>query len=169
MVEYRDDYSRKLLRDAKICLDTAREFEKTEETVWEDFIIGKSTFAVISRNPETGRPEHNIWAVMETIYDDYRKNPQKRIDLKLQEVLGKTLLTETNPVYLKNAIEELLYQLRSEKNSYSPFKLNCVELLSNLKTNVSSNRKKFELSNMLRDLESYDEFLQKNYDSSFMI
>ena len=42
-------------------------------------------------DPTTGRPMHNTWAVMQATYDDYRKNPDKRIDLKLSEVLHDTL------------------------------------------------------------------------------
>lgn len=169
MSEYRDEYSRKLLRNAKISLETAREFESTNDAVWEKFILGKSTFAVVSRNPETGRPEHNIWAVMETIYDDYRNNPEFHIDQKLNQVLGKALLSEQNAIYLKNAIEILLYQMRSEKQGTSAFKLDCIELLKQLKENITTNKEKLELNDMMEEISNYNEILKENYRINIMI
>lgn len=168
MNEYRDEYSKKLLRDAKISLETAREFENSDPTVWEKFILGKSTFAVLSRNPETGRPEHNIWAVMETIYDDYRNNPDQHIDTKLQTILNEALLNEQNSIYLKNAIEILLYQMRSEKQNSAAFALDCVTLLKNLRTNVTSNREKLEINNMIEDITEYNEILKEHYSTSIL-
>ena len=154
-----------LLREkAEAVLKVVRKYENTNPEVYEKFIIGKSTAAIISMNPVTGRPEHNIWAVMETVYEDYRKHPERQINLKLYEVLQNTLRHEIIPTYLHNAIEELLYQLRSEKQGTAPFQLDCSQLIYALRENVCEKRGNLIISGMMKEIKNYDKTL-KEYPS----
>ena len=72
-------------------LKIARKYKDEYMQNIEDLIIGKSTFATISRNPVTGRPEHNIYAVMETLYEDYREHPELHINKDFEKVLEQVL------------------------------------------------------------------------------
>lgn len=167
-MEYNNDKSKLLLRKAEAVLGVVRKYEQTKPDVYEKFIIGKSTAAIISMNPVTGRPEHNIWAVMETIYDDYRNHPERKINERLQEVLHNTLRHETLSTYLNNAIQELLYQMRSEKEKTAPFSLDCIQLLNDLKANVEENKRKHEISNMMDDIKNYDKIFEENYSCNIL-
>ena len=166
---YKEKDAQELLEMGKDRLEITREgSEELREQSYEEFIIGKSTFAIITRNPQTGRPEHNIWAVMETIYDDYRKHPELGINKILEAVLDKTLSSEVHSTYLKNAIEELMYQLRSEKQGTAPFKLDCIRLLEHLRENIKTNKAELELRNMMGDLGNYNATLEEHYKQSIM-
>lgn len=165
-MEYNDRKADLLRRKAEAVLTVVRKYEDTSPDAYEMFIIGKSTAAIISMNPVTGRPEHNIWAVMETVYEDYRKHPERQIHLRLQEVLQNALRHETLSTYLHNAIEELLYQLRSEKQGTAPFQLDCPQLIDALRENVRENRGKLLQNSMLKEIENYNKILKENYGAA---
>lgn len=80
---------RLLRKIAKGQLDIVREYENKGEKCFGEFVVEKSTLAVVQQNPVTGRPEQSTWAVMETIYDDYQEHPELKINEKLQEVLNE--------------------------------------------------------------------------------
>ena len=145
-----------------------KKYEKEEPEGFEMFVAGKSTLALLSPNPVTGRPEHNIWAVMETIYDDYKNNPEWKINEKLQSVLSNELRNEKISTYLRNCIEVLLFQMQAEKQNTAPFKLNNIKLLECLKQNISENRRALEKNEMIAELENYNTRIESNFNQRIM-
>lgn len=165
---YRNNEAEFLKKKASVFLKNVREYESEYPDVYERFFMGKGTSAIISIDPATGRPEHNIWAVMETMYDDYREHPERRINEKFEEVLNKVLSTETHRMYVHTAINELLYQLDCEKNGLAPFKVNSIKMLGGLKQNIVKNKEKFELGNMMQELEDYNTTMKEHFGQNIM-
>lgn len=154
-------------RMAESRLENCRKWER-EEDFYSDFILGKSTFALPQYNQFTGQYEQCIWGVMETIYDDYKAHPELKINEKLQEVLMEGLLHEVHSVGLENAIECLLYQMRSEKQNTAPFTLDCGALLDALRENIRERREELYNWDMMTTLENYDQTLREHYGVSIL-
>ena len=69
---------------------------------------------------------------METLYEDFREHPELHINKDFEKVLENTLSNEVDRTYLHNAIEVLLYQMRSQKQGTAAFELDCIKLLQDL-------------------------------------
>ena len=149
-------------------LKIARKYKDSYMKSLEELIIGKSTFATISRNPVTGRPEHNIYAVMETLYEDYREHPELHINKDFEKVLEQALSNEVGRTYLHNAIELLLYQMRSQKQGTAAFDLDCIKLLQDLRRNIVEHRDELELRNMMEELDNYNATLEEHYKQTIL-
>ena len=168
MMVYGNNQAEFLMKKAEAFLKIVRKYEDKYPEVYEEVFMGKGTAAIISIDPATGRPEHNVWAVMETMYNDYREHPERKINKKLEEVLNEVLSTEKLKLYMPTAINELMYQLDCEKKGIAPFKVNSIKMLNGLKQNIVENRNKFELGNMMEELEGYNETLKKHFDQSIL-
>lgn len=167
-MEYKENESKESYELATKFLDICRKYEDQKPEVYKKFFLGVKTYAILTVDPTTGRPMHNTWAVMQATYDDYRKNPDKRIDLKLSEVLHDTLKNETISAYLRSAMEELMYQMHCEKSGEAPFTLDCLNMLHDLRENILKNKEKLELNDMMKEIEGYDATLQQHYDQSVL-
>ena len=167
-MDYKSKEAQDLIERATDRIELARKYENQFPDAYERFFLGKKTFAILTVDPTTGRPRHNTWPVMQATYDDYRKNPDKRIDLKLSEVLHDTLKNETISAYLRSAIEELMFQMHCEKDGFAPFKLDCLNMLHELKDNIIRNKDKFELNDMMKEIEGYNATLKEHYNQNIL-
>ena len=134
-----------------------------------DFIMGRGVYAVTMINPLTHEREQCTWAVMETVYNDYRKNPEEKINEKLFSVLENEFKNENGCDFILNAIDCVLYQMRSEAQKTAPFSMDNVKLLECAKDNIIRNKEKYnkgqEMKQMLNDR---DADLFENYGYKIM-
>ena len=165
---YRSGEAELLRKMVRKKLKIARESKDSYMKNLEKLIIGKSTFATVRRNPVTGRPEHNIYAVMETLYEDFREHPELHINKDFEKVLENTLSNEVDRTYLHNAIELLLYQMRSQKQGTAAFELDCIKLLQDLRRNIVEHRDELELRNMMEELNNYNSTLEEHYKQTIL-
>lgn len=149
-------------------LNICRKYEHESDKYYSDFILGKFTCALGQWNPAIGRYEQCTWAVMETIYDDYRAHPELKINERLQEVLNEAVANEPGGMFLENAIDCLLYQMRSEKQNTAPFTLDIGALLDALRENIREHRADLYERDMMEALENYDQTLREHYGVSIL-
>ena len=162
-VQYQDRRARDLIEEAKLGIKIYRKYNDID--CLRRLIVGESTFAILVTNFQTGRLEHSAFAVMEALYDDYREHPELEINKAVQSVFDDSLSNDSHPMHLKNAISALLYQMRSEKQETAAFKLDCVKMLEELKSNLKKNREYFEgFSFFMEDVENYNSVLEENYN-----
>lgn len=154
-MDYRELVASKARKLAQMHLDVCKKYVAKEPNVYSDFILGKGTAAVTIRNQETGQLEQSIWAVMETLYDDYKKHPEEQINRKLYEVLEKEFQTSTAQNYLLNGLNCVEYQMLAEEQNRAPFRLDNKKLLEEFSENIRRNygvySKNDELMEMLED------------------
>ena len=120
-----------------------------------DFIMGRDVYAVTMINPLTHEREQCTWAVMETVYNDYRKNPEEKINEKLFNVLENEFKNGNGAISILNAIDCILYQLRSEAQKTAPISMDNVKLVECAKDNIIRNKeiynKRKVMKQMLKD------------------
>ena len=80
---------------------------------------------------------HNFYIVLEAIYKYYRENPGKNVD----KILFNTFMLYINAMSALNALSlicnYIVAQVKNEKQGISPFKLDNIQLLKQMKSSVS--------------------------------
>lgn len=134
-----------------------------------DFIMGRDVYAVTMINPLTHEREQCTWAVMETVYNDYRKNPEEKINEKLFNVLEDEFKNGNGSISILNTVDCVLYQLRSEAQKTAPFSMDNEKLVECAKDNIIRNKKRYNKSKeMKRMLKDRNADLFENYGYKIM-
>lgn len=136
------------------------EKHREDESAWQMFIIGKSTAAIRTVDPNSGKPAQDVAAVMTTLYEQHRLKPELAIDRRLQGALLSELRTPQTPTYLRNAVETLVFQLNAEQQGTAPFRIDSVPLLEALREQICRNRPKYEA----QELRNFARVLQEQFD-----
>ena len=161
MNDYKEQDALFYIKLAERKLEICGKYEQENPDIYRRLIIGESTFA-IRRPTSGGKFEQCSWAVMEAIYNTKMKCPISNIDQILYEVLLTEFQNEISPLFLKNCIDCLLYQMNSEKQRTSPFHLDIQTLLDELKNNIQRNYERYKVFEIIEDLENYDQRIAKN-------
>lgn len=140
---------------AKRKLEICDKYAEEAPDIYRRLIAGESTFS-IRRPNETGGCDQCFWAVMEAIYDKKRAEPDSDIDRILYRALTDVFETTVSPIYLRNCIDCLLYQMNSEKQKVSPFEIETAPLLEALKANIARNYDRYCSLEILENLQNYD-------------
>ena len=69
---------------------------------------------------------------------------------------------------MHTAIEELIYQLNCEKNGSSPFVVDSKKMIAGLRENIMKNKDKFEIANMMQELEDYNTILSEHFNQTIL-
>lgn len=142
-------------------LGICEKYEQENPDIYRRLIIGDSTFS-IRRPTSDGNFEQCSWAIMEALYNKKRNFPNSNIDQILYKALLTEFKNEISPLFLKNCIDCLLYQMNSEKQRTSPFNLDLQTLLEELKNNIQRNYERYKGFEIIEDLENYDQRIEKN-------
>lgn len=110
--------------------------------------------------PETG---HNYYLIVDAIYRYYEKNPLSKIDKYYDETLLKIAKHAVSLNSLSILINIVSYQLENQKDKISPFEIDVVPILKELKNSVMNNQKLMDDSNYMQKFSEYDEYLNENY------
>ena len=161
MNDYKEQDAQFYIKLAEKKLEICGKYEQENPDIYRRLIIGESTFA-IRRPTSDGKFKQCSWAIMEAIYNKKRKFPNSNIDQILYKILLTEFKIETSPIFLKNCIDCLLYQMNSEKQRTSPFNLDLQTLLEELKNNIQRNYERYKNFEITEDLENYDQRIEKN-------
>ena len=141
---------RALMEKGSLLLDCVKKYND-----FADFIMGRRALALTMINPLTHEREHCTWAVMETVYNDYRKNPEEKINEKLFNVLEEEFKNGNGAISILHAVDCVLYQLRSEAQKTAPFSMDNEKLVECAKDNIIRNKdiynKRKVMKQMLKD------------------
>ena len=85
---------------------------------------------------------HNYYVMLEAIYKYYRENPDKHVDKILFNTLMRCIETMSSTRALSLICNYIVAQAKNEKQGISPFKLDNIQLLKQMKSSVS-NRPEF--------------------------
>jgi len=144
---------------AKEMLDIALEFGKLK-----DFLCGSALYRLETQD-SMGNKINNYHLVMQSIYDKYNEDKSSGIDKRTFEAIIDFLKTEKYEPLLLNIINDIEYQMLAEKQGVAPFKLDCIEMLKELKNNIERNKERFKDARFdtWKKLEDHDQIINQNY------
>lgn len=143
------DYGRIL---AEKHLEIARNYEEEYGLeVYSRVILGKGVAANIIKDRHNGVTRQNTYAVMECLYDDYKKNPQNHIDKIFYQVIADEFDNSKAQPYILEALKCLTYQINAEKQNTASFKIDCVTLLKKAEQNILRNYDEYTSNNVMKE------------------
>ena len=126
---------------AMLLVDEAvRDYIKNKKMTFLCLILGDGQFK-LEAYPGAG---HNYYVVLEAIYEYYKKHPFKQVDKMLFDTLIKSISISKTPQAVAKNCDYIAAQIENEKKGISPFKLDNIELLKQMKARILNN---IELSN----------------------
>ena len=147
------DYGRIL---AEKHLEIARNFEEDYGLeAYSTFILGKGAAANIINDRHNVIKRQNTYAVMECLYDDYNKNPQKHIDKVFYQVLADEFDNSKKQPYILEALKCLTYQINAEQQNTASFEIDYLTLLNKAKQNILRNYDEYFTNNAMKEELQY--------------
>ena len=130
-------YESKLIADSELAnkyLDIALKYEKFGE-----FLGGIPIFELTTIGP-MGERIFSVAHVVGAVYDKYKEEPESNLDKKMYEEIKRILETSPYERFVLHLLEVIEYQMDCEKKKIAPFKIDCVDLLKDVKDNINRNK-----------------------------
>ena len=131
------------------------------------FFVGSPLYELTVKD-SYGNDVFSSMHVMEAIYDKYREDPSCNIDKMTYETIINELRNSRYGEQILKIFENIIYQISAQKNKTAPFNFDCVELLEEMKMNLSRNEDFYKSPDVnlkphgiWPEVEMYDARIQK--------
>lgn len=138
----------------------------------DEYLGGSPLYEIITHDT-MGNKVQATGIVMESVYEKYKSNPELELDKKTYEALKKLGKEARSTRAITNGIDDIMYQLSTEKENRAPFQLNCEELLKEFRNNLYENREVYQKPAYVRNglqkiLEEQDRILWEQHNIKFL-
>ncbi|MBR6808432.1 MAG: hypothetical protein IKM46_08675 [Clostridia bacterium] len=134
---------------------------------FDEYVFCIPPFSVFVKD-EYGNEEECVFAKMEAIYTYHRNNPDFKIDEKFYNNLRSAISKVKGSYSFLSLLRMVEYQIVSENEHRSPFSLDIITLLEDIKNNLYKNQdlyksEIYERKKFWKTVEQHNESLNSNY------
>lgn len=142
---------------ADAIIDTVMKYkkEKNNNAGLKMALEGSGPFLVEAR-PNFG---HDYRCILDAIYRYYKKHPEDRIDVYLYETFIKFSKISIFPYKVNQSLNIFLKQIENQRNGTSPFEVDMVSVLNELKNTIHQNNLN-KNSEYINIVNRFDEYLE---------